>query len=167
MDKWSLPLADESATLRLGACLGATAAPGDVLLLEGDLGAGKTTLVRGLARGLGVAAAVTSPTFALLHELPGRLPLYHFDLYRISPEEIDAAGFSEYWDSGRGVCAIEWAERLGEDGYNFRPPQAVTVTLSHTSDDARLAVLSASGDGRAGLWVQSVQECLRSVEGAS
>lgn len=83
------------------------------MLLEGTLGAGKTTLAQGLASGLGVADDVTSPTFALVHEYMGRLPLYHMDLYRLSSEEeFELIGGWEYFEKG-GVCLIEWADRLG------------------------------------------------------
>lgn len=157
MVTWSLPLADESATLRLGQALGAVAQAGDVVLLAGDLGAGKTTLVRGLAQGLGIDARVTSPTFALLHEFPGRVPLYHFDLYRLTPAEIEAAGFADYWEAGRGVCALEWPERLVDEGVDLRPAAALAVTLLHTPDDARVARFDASDTGRAPAWLRSVQ----------
>jgi len=84
-----------------------------VVVLEGTLGAGKTTLAQGLALGLGVVDDVTSPTFSLIHEYAGRLPVYHMDLYRLSSEEdFEAIGGWEYFDRG-GVCLIEWADRLG------------------------------------------------------
>ncbi len=84
-----------------------------MVVLEGPLGAGKTTLAQGIARGLGVADPVTSPTFALVHEYEGSLPVFHMDLYRLSSEEeFDLIGGWEYFARG-GVCLIEWAERLG------------------------------------------------------
>jgi tRNA threonylcarbamoyladenosine biosynthesis protein TsaE len=86
---------------------------GSVVILEGPLGAGKTTLAQGLAYGLGVTETVTSPTFALVHEYRGRLEVFHMDLYRLaSEEEFDLIGGWEYFRRG-GVCIIEWAERLG------------------------------------------------------
>jgi tRNA threonylcarbamoyladenosine biosynthesis protein TsaE len=93
--------------------IAATLRPGDVLALCGDLGAGKTHFVKGLAAGLGVASSVTSPTFTLIHEYPGgRLPLYHLDFYRLDTDD-DALriGFEEYLDAG-GVLAIEWADKF-------------------------------------------------------
>lgn len=85
-----------------------------MVLLEGTLGAGKTTFAQGVALGLGVAGDVTSPTFALVHEYEGSLPLFHMDLYRLSGEdEFGLIGGWEYFDRG-GVCLIEWADRLGE-----------------------------------------------------
>jgi tRNA threonylcarbamoyladenosine biosynthesis protein TsaE len=106
--------ADE--TRRLGAALGAAAEPGDVLLLEGEFGVGKTVLVQGLAAGLGVQEPVSSPSFVLMVQHRGRLPLYHVDLYRLDgqldDEMLDALEDAE--DAG-GVCAIEWPGALPDD----------------------------------------------------
>jgi len=101
-------------TKRIGARLGQALQPGDVLALCGPLGSGKTVLVQGLARGLGTnpGVLVTSPSFVILHEYPGRLPLYHFDFYRLGKErEVHELGFEEYFD-GDGVCAVEWADKF-------------------------------------------------------
>ncbi len=98
-------------TADLGCGLGRVLKPGDIICLEGDLGAGKTCLARGIARGLGVdAASVSSPTFVLAQEYPGRLKVYHLDLYRLtSSDEVEDAGLDEYiW--GGGVAIIEWPE---------------------------------------------------------
>ncbi len=102
-------------TIALGRRLGAAAAAGDVLLLDGPFGAGKTHLVQGLAEGLGVAGAVTSPSFILANEYAGRLPLYHLDLFRL--ERLDAATVEtlEEYFYGDGVCAVEWPRLLPED----------------------------------------------------
>ncbi|MBE3588317.1 MAG: tRNA (adenosine(37)-N6)-threonylcarbamoyltransferase complex ATPase subunit type 1 TsaE [Thermoanaerobacteraceae bacterium] len=97
-----------------GRLLGNLLVPGDVLCLYGDLGAGKTTLARGIARGLGVGGPVTSPTFNLIHEYDGRLPFYHMDVYRLSgTEDMFDLGYDEYF-YGRGVTLVEWAERVSE-----------------------------------------------------
>lgn len=98
-------------TRRLGMALGALLAPGDVVLLEGELGAGKTALTQGIGAGLGVPGVINSPTFTILKEYMGRIALYHFDLYRIeSPDEVYALGFDDYF-AGEGACVVEWAER--------------------------------------------------------
>jgi tRNA threonylcarbamoyladenosine biosynthesis protein TsaE len=119
-----------------------------VFALHGELGAGKTCWVRGLARALGITRPITSPTFTLVNEYRGRLDLVHMDLYRIAaPAEIAALGFEEYIEAG-GVIAIEWAERAGE----LLPADAVRVTMEATGDRTRrITVRGApipSGRGR-------------------
>jgi tRNA threonylcarbamoyladenosine biosynthesis protein TsaE len=108
---------------------------GNVVALVGDLGAGKTEFVKGLAAGLGSSAAVTSPTFTLIHEYRGgRLPLYHMDFYRLSSEdELDEIGFDDYL-SFSGICAVEWANRFPPR----IPEAAIWVTLSITENNERL-----------------------------
>ena len=102
----------EQETVDIGQRLAATLRPGSTVLLHGDLGAGKTTLVRGIAQGLGVDPdLVNSPTFVLIQEYRGRLTLYHVDLYRIEGAAVDDLGLEELADAG-GVVVIEWAERL-------------------------------------------------------
>ena len=100
-------------TFAFGQAVAATLRAGDVLALCGELGAGKTHFVKGLAAGLGAAGEVTSPTFTLIHEYPGgRLPLFHFDFYRLeSADELLRIGFDDYLD-GAGVLALEWAEKF-------------------------------------------------------
>jgi tRNA threonylcarbamoyladenosine biosynthesis protein TsaE len=109
--------------------------PGNVVALAGDLGAGKTEFVKGLAAGLDATAAVTSPTFTLIHEYQGgRLPLYHMDFYRLSSEaELDEIGFDDYLNQS-GICAVEWANRFPER----IPNAAIWVTLSITENNERL-----------------------------
>ena len=104
-----------AATLELGRSVGRLLRPGEVVGLFGELGSGKTTLIKGCALGLGVADAriVTSPTFTLMNIYHGRCPVYHFDLYRIhSPDEFAEIGHADFF-GGEGVCLIEWAERAG------------------------------------------------------
>jgi tRNA threonylcarbamoyladenosine biosynthesis protein TsaE len=123
----------ESETAALGRELGETLSAGDVVLLVGDLGAGKTAFVRGLAEGLGVDRdEVSSPTFTLVQEYRGgRLPLFHVDLYRLDdPREVNDLGMDEIAEDG--VLAIEWAEKLPAP-----PPSAVRVTLAHAGDSER------------------------------
>lgn len=99
-------------THRLADRLARIVRPGDVLVLEGDLGAGKTTFTQGFARALGVGEQVNSPTFTLIKEYEGDFPLYHMDLYRLEgPEEAWELGLEEYFD-GNGVCVVEWPDRL-------------------------------------------------------
>jgi len=108
----TLTTSSVAQTQVLGQRLGQHATPGAIILLSGDLGAGKTALTQGIARGLGITETVNSPTFTLLKEHGGgRLWLYHFDLYRIgNAEEIWSLGFDDYF-LGDGVCVVEWAER--------------------------------------------------------
>ncbi|MBM3268780.1 MAG: tRNA (adenosine(37)-N6)-threonylcarbamoyltransferase complex ATPase subunit type 1 TsaE [Candidatus Sericytochromatia bacterium] len=135
----TVDLPDEAATRRLGESLGRLCEPGDVVLLEGDLGAGKTTLVQGLAAGLGVEGDVTSPTFALLHELSGRVPLRHMDLYRLDEAHLAHLGLEE-WFEPDAVIAVEWAERLGP----FAPRQALHIVLTHAGDGRRAEIRGES-----------------------
>jgi len=106
-------LPDTEATLAAGAALAAQLKPGDVIALTGGLGAGKTHFTIGLAGELGGNDEVTSPTFTLVHEYrSGRLPVFHFDFYRMeSPEEVTAIGWDEYLEAG-GVCVVEWADKF-------------------------------------------------------
>lgn len=105
----------EEDTFKLGVELGQNAIPGDVITLIGDLGVGKTILAKGMAKGLGIEEDVSSPTFTIVQEYhEGRIPLYHFDVYRIEePEEMEAIGYEEYF-FGDGVCLVEWADLISE-----------------------------------------------------
>lgn len=100
-------------TRKIGEKIGKLLKKGDVVSLTGKLGAGKTTMIQGIARGLGVDKKqyVRSPSFVLVHEYKGKMPVYHMDLYRLSGKEIDELGYEEYLFS-EGVCMIEWAERI-------------------------------------------------------
>lgn len=122
-------------TIAIGRQIGEAARSGDVFALIGDLGAGKTQLVKGIAAGLGTPAEVTSPTFTLIHEYTGsRTPLYHFDFYRItSAEEAARLGLDEYF-YGNGVCVIEWADRFPE----LLPQHARWLSIMSGSGDARI-----------------------------
>lgn len=141
-------LHSESAadTHRLGALLGALLQPGDVVLLEGALGAGKTALTQGIGAGLGVRGAINSPTFTLLKEYAGRLPLYHFDLYRIEdPEELFTLGFEDYFGGG-GVCVVEWADRgVAADGAAPWPADWLRINLAADGATTRTLTCSAMG----------------------
>jgi tRNA threonylcarbamoyladenosine biosynthesis protein TsaE len=125
--------ASEEETVGAGEQLGASLQPGDVVLLTGQLGAGKTAFVRGLARGVGAAPDdVSSPTFTLIQEYRGgRATLHHVDLYRLQAAEVADLGLDELV-SGDGIVAIEWAERWDE-----RPADAIDVRIEDTGDDRR------------------------------
>jgi tRNA threonylcarbamoyladenosine biosynthesis protein TsaE len=128
---------NEDETSAAGERLASPLHSGDVILLYGELGAGKTAFVRGLARGLGAPEAdVSSPTFTIIQEYAGRLTLYHVDLYRLEPKEVGDLGLDELV-SADGVVAIEWAER-----WHGRPDDAIEVRLEHAGDDRRLIVVS-------------------------
>lgn len=136
-----------AATARFGQWLGANAAPGDIITLTGGLGAGKTTLTQGIGQGLGIPPScyITSPTFSLLHEyLGGRLPLYHLDLYRISPEEIIELGFEDFL-YGCGLSVVEWSQRLE----GLTPPNRLHIDLQLISETRRSADLTWQGTMRA------------------
>ena len=106
--------------------MGENACPGQVCTLSGDLGVGKTVFAQGFAAGLGVTEPVCSPTFTIVQEYSGRLPLYHFDVYRIEdPEEMEEIGFRDYF-YGTGVCLIEWAEQISE----LLPEKRTAVRIS-------------------------------------
>ena len=133
-------------TEALGAALGQRLKPGTVLAYQGDLGAGKTAFTRGLARGLGATEQVTSPTYTIVNEyLSGRMPLFHFDMYRLgSEDELFDIGWEDYLDRG-GVCAVEWSENVWgamED--------AIVVTISRIDEDTRKIVIEG-GEGIADL----------------
>ena len=125
--------ASEEETVGAGEQLGASLRPGDVVLLTGQLGAGKTAFVRGLARGVGAAPDdVSSPTFTLIQEYRGgRATLHHVDLYRLQAAEVADLGLDELV-SGGGIVAIEWAERWDE-----RPADAIDVRIEDTGEDRR------------------------------
>ena len=116
---------NEAETEALGFRLAEKLKPGDLVALQGGLGVGKTAFTRGIARGLGITARVTSPTFTIVNEYAGTPPLFHFDLYRLTgPDELEPIGFYEYLDRG-GVSVIEWSEVLGDE----LPTDAVIVAL--------------------------------------
>ncbi|HEV2237533.1 MAG TPA: tRNA (adenosine(37)-N6)-threonylcarbamoyltransferase complex ATPase subunit type 1 TsaE, partial [Ktedonobacterales bacterium] len=129
------------ATLRLGERLGQLAAPGDLILLRGELGTGKTTLTQGIARGLGITGGVNSPTFTLIKEYAGRLPLYHMDLYRLDDfAAIEELGIEDYLERG-GVSVVEWADR----GEPLWPASWLRMTLRADGARSRRLTLSYAG----------------------
>ena len=122
-------------TQRVGAALAKTLRGGEVIAFLGDLGAGKTAFTRGLAEGLGVTDAVTSPTYTIVNEyLTGRLPLFHFDMYRLgSSEELFDIGWEDYLARG-GVCAVEWSENVQDA---LEAPITVRIDRVPDGDDCR------------------------------
>ena len=120
-------------TEAVGAALGKILTAGAIVAYRGDLGAGKTAFTRGLARGLGYADAVTSPTYTIVNEyLGGRLPLFHFDMYRLrSSDDLWGIGWDDYLDRG-GVCAVEWSENVAD-----AMEDAVMVTIEKMGEDSR------------------------------
>ena len=128
-------------TVRWGMKLAAGLKGGDIICLVGDLGAGKTTLVKGIAKGLKIKETrVNSPTFVLLNTYEGRLPLYHFDLYRIDqPQDILDLGYEEFL-FGSGVCVIEWADKLGA----LLPEDCLTIHMTAPQENERSLQITAS-----------------------
>ena len=120
-------------TEAIGAALGKILPPGSVLAYRGDLGAGKTAFTRGLARGLGCKEIVTSPTYTIVNEyLGGRIPLFHFDMYRLrSSDDLFDIGWEDYLYRG-GICAVEWSENVAD-----AMEDAVTITIEKLGEDSR------------------------------
>ena len=142
--------ASPAETEAIGAALACRLMPGDVIAYRGSLGAGKTAFTRGLARGLGISEPVTSPTYTIVNEyLYGRLPLFHFDMYRLSDsDELFDLGWEDYL-ARNGVCAVEWSENVADALEN-----PITVTIERDpSDDNRRRITITGGrfDEAAGL----------------
>ncbi len=145
--------ASSTQTQALGMHLGQLLRGGELLLLDGQLGMGKTTFTQGLAQGLGITTTITSPTFTLLKEYPGHIrqegqasvkgpALYHFDLYRLEdPEEIFALGFEDYFYDTTGVCVVEWADKA--DG--LWAPETLRVAISLSGETGRIFAFTAIG----------------------
>ena len=129
-------------TEQLGAALGRKLNPGTILAYEGDLGAGKTAFTRGLARGLGAKDMVTSPTYTIVNEyLSGRMPLFHFDMYRLaSSDDLWDIGWEDYLERG-GVCAVEWSENVAD-----AMEDAITVCIQKLGADSRKITITG-GNG--------------------
>lgn len=122
--------------------LGKLVNSGDVICMVGDLGAGKTTFIQALAAGLGVEDYVTSPTFTLINEYEGRIPLYHFDVYRIDHiDEMENLGYEEYF-YGDGICAIEWADLIKD----ILPYNYLWIEIEITGAESRLICFTGTND---------------------
>ncbi|MEC4991674.1 MAG: tRNA (adenosine(37)-N6)-threonylcarbamoyltransferase complex ATPase subunit type 1 TsaE [Oscillatoria sp. PMC 1068.18] len=144
MNEQQIHLLNPQATFNFGKQLGETLPSGSVILLQGDLGAGKTTLVQGIGAGLGITESIVSPTFTLVNEyLEGRLPLYHLDLYRLGANEIEGIYPETYWEGievSPGITAIEWAQRLP-----YQPAAYLDLRLSLSPELGRIATLQFVG----------------------
>ena len=129
-------------TEKIGEAMGKILPAGTVLAYEGDLGAGKTAFTRGLARGLGYTLPVTSPTYTIVNEyLGGRLPLFHFDMYRLhSSDDLFDIGWEDYLDRN-GICAVEWSENVRDAMEN-----AITVRIEKTGDESRRITVEGSAN---------------------
>jgi len=141
---WSVTTHSRDETIALGRRLGELLAAGHVVALVGPLGAGKTTLTKGLAEGLGVEDGrwVTSPTFVLIHEYPGRVDVYHLDAYRLGgPDDAEALGTDELF-FGEGVTVIEWADRIAA----ALPPERLDVRLELGEGDCRTLTFEPHGE---------------------
>ncbi len=129
-------------TEAVGEALGKVLTPGTVIAYRGDLGAGKTAFTRGLARGLGCKELVTSPTYTIVNEyLGGRLPLFHFDMYRLeSSDDLFDIGWEDYLERG-GVCAVEWSENVAD-----AMEDAILITIEKLSDEKRNIIMEGGPD---------------------
>lgn len=158
-----IDLLDAGATQALGNRLGQLCPAGTVLLLSGDLGSGKTTLVQGIGAGLGIAEPISSPTFTLINEyLEGRIPLYHVDLYRLEPEQVSSLELESYWDAmdiSPGLLAIEWSERMPDS-----PESAIRLRLETLPRGGRRATLAAVGKEQIALLEQVIGDGLLADE---
>jgi tRNA threonylcarbamoyladenosine biosynthesis protein TsaE len=144
------------ATRKIGQLLGELAQPGEIFLLSGDLGVGKTCLTQGIAWGLGSQEYALSPTFVLMRELHGRLPLYHIDLYRLDQiQEISDLGLDDYL-FGQGICVIEWAEK----GISVLPKDNLLIKIKYTGDNQRNLEFHSQGLGYSRL-LKGLQERCR------
>ena len=140
-------LPDSDSTLRLGYLLGKHLPEGSILMLSGNLGAGKTTLVQGIGKGLGIEESILSPTFTLINEyLDGRLPLYHLDLYRLEPSQVDTIYPEIYWEGievDPGITAIEWWQRLV-----VKPASYLEIELSTQPNQTRSVGITQHGNSK-------------------
>lgn len=139
MDKFIWKTTNSDETMAFATRLAELLDKGDVLTLEGDLGAGKTTFTKGLAKGLGITRTVNSPTFTIIKEYVGRLPLYHMDVYRVE-DAFEDLGFDEYFE-GNGVTVVEWAHLIGEQ----LPEEYLKISLHYKNETEREIVLNPFG----------------------
>lgn len=138
-----IKLSNLEATERFGMEIGSLLKEGDILCLNGDLGAGKTTMTKSIGLGLGVEEYITSPTFTLINEYKGRIPVYHFDVYRLeNAHELYDLGFDEYF-YGNGVCIIEWADKIEK----MIPKDRIVIDIENGNNENE-RILHISGFGQ-------------------
>lgn len=140
MNQFEWKTANAEETGHFAARLAELLQPGDVIALEGDLGAGKTTFTQGLAKGLDIQKTVNSPTFTIIKEYKGKLPLYHMDVYRVA-DSMEDLGFDEYFE-GDGVSVVEWAHLIEDQ----LPGELLTIYLYRDREDHRRLVLVPKGE---------------------
>ncbi|TYS83534.1 tRNA (adenosine(37)-N6)-threonylcarbamoyltransferase complex ATPase subunit type 1 TsaE [Rossellomorea aquimaris] len=140
MNQFEIITTSPEETGQFAEKLAAHLKPGAVLTLEGDLGAGKTTFTKGLAKGLGVTKTVNSPTFTIIKEYKGRLPLYHMDVYRLD-DSFEDLGFDEYFE-GEGVTVVEWAHLIQDQ----LPEELLSLSIYREGDSTRKIVLKPFGE---------------------
>lgn len=140
MNEQMIKTNSEEETLLLAQNLAKLLKPGDVITLNGDLGSGKTTFTKGLAVGLGIEQMITSPTFTIIKEYDGELPLYHMDAYRLEHSEEDI-GFAEYF-YGDGISVVEWSQFI-ED---FLPEERLNIVIEYVSDNVRRLMFQPVGN---------------------
>lgn len=139
-------------TEEFGENLGSLLRPSDVVCLNGDLGAGKTTLTKSIGKGMGIEDYITSPTFTIINEYYSKLNLYHFDTYRLENiDDIEYLGFDEYF-YGDGVCIIEWADKIR----NFLPEEYLELNISKLDENKRRIEIIAVGDR----WLDLLEEII-------
>lgn len=145
-------------TEKIAALLAALADSGDVICLNGDLGAGKTTFTQQFAKGLGINAKeyVTSPSFAIMHEYSCRIPLYHFDFYRLgSSDEIVELGFEDYF-YGNGVCILEWSDMIRE----YLPENRLEILIEYKAEFERVLSFSCYGS----VWRKRIKKIIEEIK---
>lgn len=140
MGKNRIETNSEEQTKSLAEKIATLLKPGDVLTLEGDLGAGKTTFTKGIAAGLGISRTLSSPTFTIVKEYEGTIPLYHMDVYRLEGSDEDI-GFDEYFH-GNGIAVVEWAQFI-ED---YLPLERLNITINYLDEESRIIEFEPIGD---------------------
>lgn len=154
---WEFNSNSVNDTFFLGQWVGKLISPGAVILLRGDLGAGKTHFAKGVAKGLNIENNITSPTFTLINQYQGRIPLYHMDFYRlVDPEEADDLGVEEYF-YGLGVSLLEWPERVD----SYLPDEYLEINIEPIGENSRKFIFKATG-ARYEDFVEELKSCVYS-----